>query len=111
MYIGINVCYLALYLLQLFVNLLTALKCNRLLCILLKILLHFWNQCLIIIVQGTKLALVPFFSMVPMSAIYKFKMTATKNNCLNILLIITNLFMILICISTCIRVINVVAYT
>ena len=35
---------------------------------------------LIIIVQGTKLALVPFFSMVPMSAILKFKMAATKTH-------------------------------
>ena len=32
----------------------------------------------IIIVQGSKLALVPFFSMGPMAAILNFKMAATK---------------------------------
>ena len=51
------------------------------------------------------------FPMVPMSAILKFKMATTKNIFLNISLITTNLFMILICISTFIRVVNVVANT
>ena len=49
---------------------------------------------------GTKLALVPFFSMALMAAILKFKMAAMKNTFLNISVNKTGLLMIFRCKST-----------